>query len=59
LPRWGAPASVEFGKVTTVEINDKPVQAIATAWPGRGHERLTEAHVRSLFCGLGVPTWES
>lgn len=59
LCRWATPGRVEFGELTTVVVNDKRVQAIATAWPGRGHEVLTKAHVRSLFCGLGLPMWES
>lgn len=59
LSRWGASGRVEFGEVTAVVVNDEPVQAVATAWPGRGHEALTKAHVQSLFCVLGLPTWES
>jgi uracil DNA glycosylase superfamily protein len=59
LPRWGPPAHIGLGQLTTVVVNDKPILAIATAWPGRSHEVLTEAHMRLLFCGLGLPTWES
>ena len=59
LPRWSVSGRVEFGEVATVVVNDKPVQAVATAWPGRGHEALTTVHVQSLFCRLGLPTWES
>jgi hypothetical protein len=59
LPLWGAPTRVEFGQVTTVIVKGKPAQAVATAWPGRGHEALTKVHVQSLFCSLGVPTWGS
>lgn len=55
LPRWGTTDRVEFGEVTTLVVNGKRVQALATAWPGRGHEALTKAHVQSLFCGLGLP----
>jgi len=59
LPGWGVSGRIEFGELITVVVNDNPVQTIATAWPGRGHEALTKVHVQSLFCGLGLPTWES
>lgn len=55
LPGWGHPGPVLFGQLVTVVAADKPVQVVATAWPGRGQEALTKAHVQSLFCELGLP----
>lgn len=58
LPHWGHSGRVEFGEVTMVALGDRPVQVVTTAWPGRGHEALTKAHVQSLLCELGLPTWQ-
>lgn len=58
-PRWGAPGSLQFGEVSTMVVDGKLVQVVATAWPGRDHKPLTKVHVQLLFCGLGLPTWES
>src|SRR5436309_13567207 len=54
---WGAPGHVEFGELTTLAVDERPIDVIATAWPGRGHEALTRAHVQALFCRLGLATW--
>ncbi len=59
LPGWGHSGSVRFGQLMTAVVADRPVQVVATTWPGRGHEALTRAHIQSLFCGLGLPTWQS
>lgn len=57
LSHWGHSGPVEFGQVTTVIVEDRPLHVVATAWPGRGNKPLTKAHVQSLFCELGLPTW--
>jgi len=58
LPRWGAAHPVPFGEVVTVVVGSKTVHAISTTWPGREvHKPLAKAHLHSLFCGLGLPTW--
>jgi|SRR5438876_1963128 len=54
--RWGSPGRVAFGTLTTLAVGDRPIDVIATAWPGRGHEALTRAHVQALFCRLGLAT---
>lgn len=59
MPHWRHSGCVEFGEVTTVVVDDRRVQVVATAWPGRGHETFTKAHVRSLCCGLGLATCQS
>jgi hypothetical protein len=58
LPRWGAGEPVPFGKVVSIAIGRKAVQAVSTTWPGREvHKPLAKVHVQSLFCTLGLPTW--
>jgi hypothetical protein len=52
--RWGAKEQVKFGELTTVNVGGSPIDAIATAWPGRGHEVLTRVHLQALFCHLGL-----
>jgi len=54
LAQWGSPRGVEFGELTSVVVGQKLVQLIVTAWPGRGHERLTKVHLQSLFSRLGM-----
>jgi hypothetical protein len=53
---WSTAGDVEFGIVTTLLLGGKPMDVIATAWPGRGHEVLTRTHVHALFCRLGLAT---
>lgn len=58
FPGWGAAPPVPFGKVVSLAIGTKTVHAISTTWPGREvHKPLAKAHVQSLFCGLGLRTW--
>jgi hypothetical protein len=57
VDEWGPTVNVAFGRPTTVVICDKPVEVVATEWPGRGHEVITRQHVQSLFCRLGLPSW--
>jgi len=57
LPRFGARDAVNFGEVTTIAVNGKLVQSVATAWPGRGNEALTKLHAQALLCQLGLPAW--
>ncbi len=59
LTEWGYSGPIRFGRPMTAFITDRPIQVVATAWPGRGHEALTKVHVESLFCELGLPTWQS
>lgn len=54
---WDPSVQVAFGEPTTLVIRDKPVEVVATAWPGRRHEAITRLHVQSLFCRLGLPSW--
>ena len=53
---WGVAGRLEFGALSTLVLRGKPTDVIATAWPGRGHEVLTRAHVQALFCRLGLAT---
>jgi hypothetical protein len=52
---WSIPEGhLPFGQVTPVIVRNKQVQFLATAWPGRGHEACTEAHLRELFRVLNL-----
>ena len=56
--RWHVSRPPEFGEMGTLTINGRSTRVITTAWPGRGHEALTQLHVDSLFRHLDLPTWK-
>jgi uracil-DNA glycosylase len=53
---WGTAGDIAFGMLTTLLLDGKPIDVIATAWPGRGHEAVTRTHLHALFCRLGLAT---